>query len=225
MIVDAYAEAGVSIDYVARESACYHTGVIPLADLVLGQIVQDPPPGSDGSSRPDVHITGWLANGLRSPESVPRTAFSDPVPWEPPIQNAVTRHSVFIDVQLWDGPAEKRLWSCPYLAAIWQLLRLGALRYRGAPVVAPVLWTQDLPATWAEYPALVQTQPQAAEFSAYQTFSVLDHRFLSVEHAVRSILSQVVVDTAVEDYITSRACGERLVLPGLLIDRIGYAFP
>jgi len=224
MIVNAYAEAGLPLDYVARESACAHTGLVPLAELVLDQIVEDPPPGSDGSNRPDAHVSGWLANGKRSPAPTAATALGAPVAWAPPSQNAVNRHSVFIDVQLWDGPAKARRWSCPYLASIWQLLRLGVLRYRGEMVTEPVRWSPDLPVTWEQFPAVVQIQPEAPAFSAYQTFSVLDSRFLSVEHGVRATLSQVLIDPTVQHQIISRARREKLVLAELPIDRISYAF-
>src|SRR5690606_35636054 len=103
-------------------------------------------------------------------------------------------HSVFVDVELWDERAGARTWSCAYLAAVWQLLRLGLLRRDGAPVTVPRPWPEVLPQAWDLLPAVVQVNPRAAPFTAYRTFSVLPVGFLSTEHAVRTILSQVLVD-------------------------------
>jgi hypothetical protein len=233
MIVDAYAEAGVPIDYIARESACAHTGVVPLAELVVDHLVPDPPPGSDGSNRPGVRTSGWLANGwparqeggLRGGTRPPPRTAMDVGGWQPPRQNAVHRHSVFIDVELWNDAKGEREWSCPFLASVWQLLRLGALRYHGEAPVTPVPWSADLAPSWRELPPIMRIAPRPQPFAAHRTFSVLDHRFVAVEHAVRAILSQVAIDGEVEALLAARAKKDGLaLLPSEPIDRITYAF-
>jgi hypothetical protein len=69
-------------------------------------------------------VTGWLSNGERG-GAAPASAMAAPRAWQPPRQSAVQNHSIFVDIELWDGPADQPLWSCPFLAAVWQLQRLG----------------------------------------------------------------------------------------------------
>jgi hypothetical protein len=224
MLVEAAAAAGLTIDYLVRESACAQADGLDLSDLVLGRVVVDPPPGATGS-RPAIMDSGWLCNGVRSPQPVESAqAMRTPVQWRPPAENGANRHSIFIDVELWSDPAEGRLWSCAFLAAVWQLLRLGLLRVHGEVVTRPVMWTDEFPAAWADLPPLVQLNPQARPFAAYRTFSVLASRFLPVEHAVRTILSQVAIEHAVVAQVLGRAADEGLVLPHEVVDRIEYVF-
>jgi hypothetical protein len=148
----------------------------------------------------------------------------EPGSWQPPREHAANRHSVFIDVQLWDERAGRRIWSCPYLAAVWQLLRLGAVRYDGRSVVEPVPFSTDLPDAWSDFPAVVQLSARPDSFTAYETFSALENRFLPVEHAVRAIMSQIAVEDEVNAQIVQRSQQEGLTLPIRLIDRVRYAF-
>jgi hypothetical protein len=223
-ILDAAGASGLTVDYVARESACAEADGVPLAALVEARLVADPPPGTNGS-RPPPAVTGWLSNGQRSPATASAEAMKDVQPWTPPAQNAVNRHSIFVDVELWSEAGGERTWSCPFLAAVWQLLRLGVLRNLGEVVATPRLWQQPaFPASWDDLPAVIRLNPAAAPFSAYRTLSVLAPRFLPVEHAVRTILSQVAVDTAVLDEIAERARREKIELPGDLVERIDYVF-
>jgi hypothetical protein len=230
-VLDAARRAGVDIDYVAREAACAQTGPTSPAELVLARLVPEPPPGSTGS-RPPPQVAGWLCNGVRTPVPALNQALSEPPGWQPPSENGANRHSVFIDVQLFndidtgppDNPGRQRVWSCPFLSAVWQLLRLGALRDYGGPV-----WSaQPLPATWpeswAQLPALSAVRPGAAPFAAHRTVSVLDGRFLPVEHAVRTILGQYHLAPAVRDRLAEAAERDAVVLPDELVDRVGYAF-
>jgi hypothetical protein len=213
---------GLVIDYFARESGCARADDIPLAELVLTQLVSDPVPQTTGD-RPPMTETGWLCNGTRSPAVGPAQAMSANGAWTPPIQNAANRHSIFMDVELWDHEDGERRWSCPFLAAVWQLMRLGLLRHDGEGVTNPYQ-LDDWPDDWDQLPAVVKLNPYAAPFSAYRTFSVLGSRFLPVEHAVRTILSQVSVSPAVLDQIHTRSRGERMDLPKDLVERVEYAF-
>lgn len=223
-LVKAAESQGVTIDYIARESGCAVADDVPLADLVLGRIVPDPPPGSTGG-RPPATVSGWLCNGQRSPEASAGQAMSvADRHWQPPAENgALNNHSIFLDVQLWEMRAGQKVWSCPYLAAVWQLLRLGLLRYDGRVVARPTT-VEQLPDEWERLPAIVQINADANPFSAYSTFSVLGHRFLNVEHAVRTILQQFNVEQVVADQVSSRAAGEDTPLPAELWQRIEYLF-
>jgi hypothetical protein len=223
-LIKAAESQNVTIDYIARESACAVADGVPLAELVLSRLVPDPQPGSTGV-RPPVTITGWLSNGQRSPVAAEVQAMSAVArDWQPPAENgALNNHSIFLDVQLWDEWNGKRRYSCPYLATIWQLLRLGLIRYDGTSVGTPVP-VEQLPDEWDRLPAIVQVNPKAHAFSAYSTFSILGQRFLTVEHAVRTILQQVNIEQAVTDQVNTRSAGEGIAVPGELWERIEYLF-
>lgn len=222
MVIDAARTAGLRIDYIAREASCVEAHGVPLADLVAARLVADPPPGSTGA-RPMVHETGWLCNGVRSPTQPLDEAMRPTLAWQPPSENAANRHSIFIDVELWDERSGSRQWSCPFLAAVWQLLRLGALRMRGESVVHPQLG-DSFPTEWRDLSPIVQLNPTAAPFSAYRTFSVLASRFLPIEQAVRTILSQVDVERGVRAEIAKRGSDEGLAMPAEVVERIEYVF-
>jgi hypothetical protein len=220
----AAADCGLRIDYVARESGCAVAGKVPLAEIVEQRLVPDPHPGADGS-RPPVHEGGWLCNGERSKPTAVEEAMKSPAPWRPPRENSARRHSIFVDVELWNEPSGgPRLWSCPFLAAVWQLLRLGLLRYDGEAVATPVTWEGDLPTDWDEMPSILRLNPAAQPFSAYQTMSVLAPRFLPIEEAVRTILDQVAIDDGVLRQIADRSAAESIKVPSAIVDRIAYVF-
>jgi hypothetical protein len=216
-VLAAAEEAGVPIDYVARESACAQADGVPLAELVQARIVADPAPGTNGS-RPPVHETGWLSNGQRSPD--PGEAMGSLRPWTPPSENGTARHSVFVDVEL-RGNGK---WSCAYLAAIWQLLRLGLLRAEGSAVAQPQDRPEHLARDWSRLPAVIRINPRAAPFSAYRTLSVRGGRFLPTELAVRTVLNQFAADPIVNDGVVARAAAEGLELPPETVDRVRYIF-
>ncbi|GAA0363326.1 SCO2522 family protein [Microbispora corallina] len=223
MILGTAAEEGLSVDYLARESACAQADDVEPARLVEDRLVADPPPETTGS-RPPVQETGWLCNGARSPGNGTVQAMGRAQRWAPPSQNAKRGHSIFVDVELWDEDGPGRTWSCPFLAAVWQLLRLGMLRSDGRlpllPVPAPDTW----PKGWDALPAVVQVNAQAPPFSAYTTLSVLSPRFLPVELAVRTILGQVAVDAEVLRQVAERSESEGVRLEDELVDRVSYVF-
>ncbi|MGQ0718352.1 MAG: SCO2522 family protein [Pseudonocardiales bacterium] len=224
-LVSAAHEAGLEIDYLGRESGCADANGVTLARLVEDRLVADPPPDTNGS-RPPAAEVGWLCNGQRSPASGTAEAM-DAIPrWTPPVQNAARRHSIFLDVELWDLDESngRRTWSCPFLAAVWQLLRLGMLRHDGESVATAQQREGSFPDDWDELPAVTQLNPTAAPFSAYRTLSVLSTRFLPIEHAVRTILSQTAVDRDVLGQVMTRSRSEGIELPLELVDRIDYVF-
>ncbi|GAA0578402.1 SCO2522 family protein [Paractinoplanes ferrugineus] len=222
-LVTAAAAAGLEIDYVARESGCARAGDVEVATLVAEHVVHEPHEGVNGG-RPPVTESGWLSNGERSPVTT-AAAMSGPSRWRPPRQSAVQNHSIFVDIEVWSGPPEDRLWSCPFLAAVWQLQRLGLLRHHGRPIAEPVeVKVEQLSESWDEMPAIVQLNPRANALRAYRTFTPLDSRFLPIELAVRTILGQVWIDPGVDGQVCGRARGEGMELPNEPVGRISYAF-
>jgi hypothetical protein len=221
-LVSAARATGLEIDYLARESGCAQADNVDLARLVEGRLVPDPPLSTNGS-RPHPTEVGWLSNGQRSPaDGAAGEAMETNRVWTPPVQNSARRHSIFVDVELWDESDGRRTWSCALLAAVWQLLRLGMLRHNGEGVALPRQWEGAFPDDWDKIPAVTQLNSTAAPFSAYQTFSILSKRFLSVEFAVHTILSQVAVDREVLSQVMLRSRAEGVELPVELVDRIGY---
>ncbi|MBB5871714.1 hypothetical protein F4553_005093 [Allocatelliglobosispora scoriae] len=223
-LMAAAGEAGLQLDYVARESACAVADRVPVAELVAARLVADPPPGTNGS-RPPVQQTGWLCNGSRSPQTVVEEAMSAARTWQPPRENGAVNHSVFLDVELWRDTPAGRLYACAFLASVWQLLRLGLIRDNGVPVATAQPWDGGaFPDQWSALAPVTRLRPEAAAFAAYTTFSVLASRFLPVEHAVRTILSQVSTERALAAMVAERALGEKLTLSPEIVGRIRYAF-
>lgn len=214
---------GLRIDYLARESACAQTRDSRPADLVFGRLVTEPVAGTTGG-RPPLTETGWLTNGQRSPAVSRGEAMAKRAPWQPPMESARRRHSIFVDIELWNDNDGRRTWSCSMLAAVWQLIRLGLVRDRGRPVLTPEDWTSEWPESWEELPPITRLSRGAAAFAAYTTLSVLSPRFLPVELAVRTILSQFLPEGAVLAEAEARAARDGMKLPVELVDRIRYAF-
>ncbi|MFJ3641803.1 SCO2522 family protein [Streptomyces sp. NPDC090108] len=230
VLLEAADRAGLSIDYLARESGCAladplrpdRTG---LAEAVMHRLVESPPPGSNGF-RPPVSRTGWLTNGRRAPTRRTSAALDSDGGWQPPRETGARGHSVFVDVELWDDAGERRTWSCAFLAAVWQLTRLGLLRDDGRAVLTPTPWERrEFPEDWDALPPLLRLTPHAPPFTAYYTCSVLPTRFLPVEHAVRVVLEQVHVDARAVGQAVGQAEREHLVLPVDVVERTSYLFP
>jgi hypothetical protein len=223
-IVAAAAGSGVRIDYLARESGCAEGYPVRLAELVIGQIVDDPPAGTTGG-RPPSAQSGWLSNGERGPSGVAVQAMGRVAPWRPPSENSTARDPIFLDVQLWDDTGPTRRYSCSLLSSVWQLLRLGLLRVDGVAPATPVpVDLTDLPRRWSDLPAVARLSPDAAPFFAYRTYSVLDLRFQRVELAVRTILGQIQADPEALAQTALRAAAEKMTLPAELPDRATYHF-
>lgn len=220
VLLDAARATGLEIDYVARESACAVSDGVPVAALVAGRLTALPSVGANGS-RPPIVESGWLCNGERSP--VQKQQAMNTNDWRPPVEIGARNHSVFVDVELWSDNLGKRKFSCAYLAAIWQLLRLGVLRDEGKTVVRPRL-VDDFPDEWDELAPIVQVREGAAPFCGYRTFSLLPSRFLQVEHAVRVILSQISLSDDVLKQLTDRGSRDGLVVPRDVTERIDYVF-
>ncbi|WP_436788070.1 SCO2522 family protein [Yinghuangia sp. YIM S10712] len=222
-LIAAAAESGLRIDYLGRESGCARAGDTSPASLLAARLVPSPPAGGNGA-RPATEVTGWMCNGTRSPALVGTEAMAPRPDWQAPREFGARRHSVFLDVELWNGDGDHRTWSCPFLASVWQLLRLGLLRDRGAAVATPVPWpSPEFPDDWDDLPAVIRLVPDAAPFTAYRTFSVLGSRFLPIEHAVRMVLGHTAIDAQVRERIAERAAAEGVPLPADLPGRVDYA--
>lgn len=224
---DAAASNGLTIDYVARESACAsyadpRSARPPTepARILAGKLVADPPPGTYGY-RPAPQATGWLPNGERSAGN---TEAMSAAPWRPPRQSGVHRHSIFVDVQLWDEDDTGRTWSCAFLAAVWQVLRLGLLREEGRGIASAQAWDGPLPRLWDELPPVVRLSDTAAPFSAFHTMSLLPNRYLPIEHAVRTVLDQLKIESRVTTDIVRQAKASGVRVAQQASDRVGYVF-
>ncbi|MFE2428611.1 SCO2522 family protein [Streptomyces sp. NPDC059373] len=224
MLLAEAGRAGLTIDYLARESGCAVADGIDVAAAVERRLVESPPPGSDGS-RPPARETGWLANRERTPGTATPAAMATVPSWQPPEEDPARRHPVFLDVELRDDQDGRRTWSCAFLAAVWQLARLGLLRHRGEPVLQPRPRPGGgFPADWDDLPPLIQLNASAAPFSAYGTCSVLPVRFLPVEHAVRVILDHFDADPGPARQVADCSAHEGIAVPDGIPDRASYVF-
>lgn len=229
------AECGVTIDYLAREGGCVAADGTSLAEITAGMLLSEPPAGTTGS-RPPLHETGWLCNGERSADV---DAEGDQAmrlrKWQPPVEFGKRNHSIFVDIELWkdireqgaDGIATiRRLWSCPFLASVWQLIRLGLLRSDGEPVAVAQPWPKgaEWPSRWGDLPAVIQLNPRAAPFAAYWTASILPRSYLAIEHAVDVILGHLDLDPAVVDQTVDRAEREGIALSPVISERLSHIF-
>lgn len=224
LLTEAAAAEGLTIDYLARESGCAVVGDRSPAELALARIVPDPPPGTDGL-RPPPHVSGWLTNaeGDVRPKGFDEAMSSRP-PWSPPRQNSVRGHSVCMDVQLWDQKDGRRRWSCAFLSAVWQLMRLGLLRDDGKAVGEPAAWPHALPDRWTDLPPVLRITERPPPFFAFRTVTVLPPRFAEIEAAVRMIVGQIAVDPAVGAQVARQAAAEKVDLPADLARRISHVF-
>ncbi|NKY50648.1 SCO2522 family protein [Nocardia vermiculata] len=228
------AEYELRIDYFGREAGCWRsrrfvngqpTEWVELAEMVNTWVVDDPVPATFGASPPDAR-SGWLCNGWRSSvfEAKPAMQMSQ---YRPSKEFGRREHSIFLDVEMWsevlDEAGNKR-WSCPFLASIWQLLRLGLIRDQGAPVAQPQPRPATWPDTWDDLPTVVQLEPRAAPFAAYQTLSILPPTYVKIEHAVRTILDHVNIDEELKAQPVVRGAAEGVIIPEQITDRLQHVF-
>jgi hypothetical protein len=225
-------ECDMRIDYLAREAGCCVADGVPVAEFTAARLLHEPAPGTNGS-RPPAHESGWLCNGKRSTEPDSDQAMRTGQ-WQPPLEFGKRNHSIFLDVELWTETEEwvqgqkrtQRTWSCPFLASVWQLLRLGMLRNYGEPMAQPHPFPQgtEWPEHWGDLPAVMQLNARAAPFAAYRSVSILPHSYLPIEHAVRTILDHLSLDDAVTTQVVERAQQEGLAISRRATDRVSHVF-
>src|SRR5690606_42147273 len=134
----------------AREPACWEMPIgragrgseerVPLAERVAARIVAAPPRNSNGG-RPPTRESGWLCNGTRASDSGPAQAMHH-TPYVPAEEVGKRNHSIFLAAEMWSRQVEQvdgitpatTKWACPFLAAVWQLLRLGRIGELGGAV-------------------------------------------------------------------------------------------
>ncbi|MRH86387.1 hypothetical protein GFY24_02700 [Nocardia sp. SYP-A9097] len=233
-LLDVAADAGLPIDYLARESGCHEAPVfaagvavgapIPVAQMVAARLVAQPEDEETATGRrPPTTESGWLCNGRRERTGISRSSMHRET-YRPAQEYGRREHSIFLDVELWHDRDEFRRWSCPFLAAVWQLLRLGMLRYHGAAVVEPQQWsaTREWPGGWKDLPPVVRLNQDAAPFTAYRTLSMLPKRYLPIEHAVRLILDHLAIDDDVASYVAAQGRAEQVTVPSKVVERVGH---
>ena len=178
LILGACQDHGIIVDHIVSESACA-IGIETMFDLIIEQ----PRKGAGsrgGEISSPARAAGWLSNG-DSMRLTYENSMGDPFARsQKEIVAAEPRysHALFLDVQLWLQEAGRRLYSCAALAAWWQLMRLGVDE-----------GDDGLP----RLPDSIISRPEATPFFALNTLSVLSIDFLEIEHAVRTILSQVFI--------------------------------
>lgn len=230
-------ECELRIDYLAREAGCWETPLyvngrmtgqqIELAEMVASWVVAEPLKQTTGRRPPDVE-SGWLCNGRRSCEHDSGQA-TQVAQYRRPEEFVSREHTIFLDIELWNSQIDKdgeehTRWSCPFLAAIWQLLRLGMVRYEGKAVVEPQSHDGPWPRRWSELPSVVELNPQAAPFEAYCALSILPREYVKIEHAAQTILDHIVIDQEVLAQAVERAAGERITIPREVTGRLSHLF-
>jgi hypothetical protein len=213
---------GISIDYLVRESACVDGGRDSIARLVEGRVANvELRAGGDVS--PPIVASAWLSDsGQRPPLQVTGRPTTDESPESPRIASP---NSTLIDTGLWVENSGGREWSCSFLAAVWQLSRLGLLDNASRNYMTPQKWEDDNPQSrWEELPPTIQINHDAAPFQAYRTISILESRYLPVEAAVRSILEQVSIGQETLKFVSENGACDGVTLPARITDRINYVF-
>jgi hypothetical protein len=101
--------------------------------------------------------------------------------------------SIALDVEIanFGSQGDDLIWSCPFLAACWQLIRLGCWREPSGGMLAPK--------------RLLAVSDRPPPFFARRTLSHLPSRYLRVEHAVQVILNQLTIDERARREIDPRA--------------------
>ncbi|MFC8528136.1 SCO2522 family protein [Nocardia sp. NPDC057227] len=238
-LLEITSEFGVGIDYLGRESACHEAPAVragefvPLAEMVAARIVEEPAKGETGS-RPPALKSGWLANGKRGSDGIRVGQAMRSRSYQHPEELSRREHSIFLDVEMWrksrtgvNGTATTTVkWSCPFLASVWQLLRLGILRDQGNPVAQPVTWEDRTvwPDRWADLPAIVQLEPRAKPFAAYRSLSIMPRYYLGIEHAVRVVIDHLQLDSEIVDDIVDRGTAELVDVSRDAGERLDYVF-
>lgn len=227
-------QAGVQIDYVARESACARRrDGFAIAELVADRLLEEPEPGLDTGGRPPTKESGWLSNGRPARESTVLNAMQAH-DWGALLEYGRRNHSIYLDVELWRDGAEpgadeeevlrRRLYSCPFLAAVWQLVRLGLLRDNGEPALAVTDFQGEWPAEWSQFPEIVKVNPAATSFYAYHSLSIMPQHYLPIETAVRNVIDHFLYQRDVALKLDERARKENITLSEIISERMSHHF-
>lgn len=167
------------LDHIVFESALAKS-----VEKMLKRLMK-PPRLGDGSSEGKIHEEErWLSNGqtgrrqqtIKAPISALGMALESEGSEETDSLSTRHLHSLSIDVEMYqDHDFNKQRYACPTLAAWWQLIRLGMLR-------------DDNDKSYLPEDTIVLKN---RSLFAKRTLTTLNPRFLEIEAAVRTILSQV----------------------------------
>jgi len=113
------------------------------------------------------------------------------------------------------------VYSCPTLASWWQILRLGGLADPEISKNVAGDLTHDQKKLDGTFQKLFKVGNDAAPFCAHQTVSLLDPKYIAVEHAVRSILS---LTDFPETFSRTLAKSADVANFSIVDDRISYVF-
>jgi hypothetical protein len=171
LVLGAAATAGITIDYIVRESA-----YIPAAQRAIERLEHgwvrptapsrpSVPPGKGGSIYMDAQLCD-LPDGINPKEDL---------------------------LQYKNGSADRRSWACPTLATMWQLHRLGRLGVlTGYTMPDPVPYDASASwNSWDEVPPILQCNLTAYPFAARRTLSIMPSDFVEVEAGVRLIVESL----------------------------------
>lgn len=127
----------------------------------------------------------WISNGdptreTKAPRS--RRFLGEETKYLPGKVRPEIATSIALDVEIAKAGSQDGdlMWSCPFLAACWQLIRLGCWREPSGGMLAPK--------------RLLAVSDRPPPFFAQRTLSHLPTRYLRVEHAVQVILAQLTID-------------------------------
>lgn len=187
---EAFERAGLPLDYVAHEADLADVAADVRAMIQpqprFGELAHEQPSGEMNTLKDSAGrwvSSGWVSNGdpVRK-QSVDR-GFRIAGAATAAVKEYVRpehRTSMALEVQIYKSDKNETEWACPFLAACWQLVRLGALRDEDNQLVFPK--------------RLRRLREDTAPFHAHKTLSLIPSSMLRVEHAVRVILSQLDLD-------------------------------
>jgi hypothetical protein len=184
---NAAARLGFRLDWIAFEADCALA-----ADYFFDKLYPQPRFGE--SSHGGVHGEpnrlsrsgqSWVSNGdptrqTKAPRS--RRFLGEEVKYPAGKVRPEIATSIALDVEIAKAGSQgdDLIWSCPFLAACWQLIRLGCWREPSGGMLAPK--------------RLLAVSERPPPFFARRTLSHLPSRYLRVEHAVQVILNQLTID-------------------------------
>ena len=203
------AKNGIKLDYIAFEA--------DLADSVrtlINLIAREPPAGAGSRSQAELEYDDrWLGNGqagrARTVKKTRRLGRVEAPPHEESTAEPNRRqHSIAMDIELLSLRNGFELWSCPLLAAWWQLVRLGLLRDEHGEPTMPKR-------------TIALGRDQNVPLHAKRTLTALVPEFLEVEAAVQTILRQTALSG---DLRTQLKDSRQEIEPRDHLKRISYVF-
>ncbi|MGI8593488.1 MAG: hypothetical protein ACR2ML_03810 [Solirubrobacteraceae bacterium] len=219
LVLEAYERAGLPVDHVVRELDCAKT----VKGFVDGYLLPPGAPAGETGTRTTLPplTSSWLSNA-DPPRDRPRVApLTSPFSPESAQQRTDSsgpsatgrptgEHSIHLDIELWSGEGERRVWSCPLLAAWWHLIRLGLARVDNGDRSID----EDIGR---------KLHGEGPPLAALRSLTVLSPAFLIVENAVRTILEQAVI--ADPEWRRHMRVGSAEAADQVHLDCIGYLFP